>query len=77
MLRAESSPGGLLLQLEGAWQAPAAASAESALRTVVLPAVGTVTLESLAEGPLAAGYPECEAVVPAQLSPLAACPLCQ
>jgi phospholipid/cholesterol/gamma-HCH transport system permease protein len=42
----------LLLQLEGAWQAPAAASAEAALRTVVLPAAGTVTLESLAEGPL-------------------------
>lgn len=52
MLRAESSPGGLLLQLEGAWQAPAAASAEAALRTVVLPTAGTVTLESLAEGPL-------------------------
>ena len=52
MLRAESSPGGLLLQLEGAWQAPAAASAEAALRAVVLPATGTVTLESLAEGPL-------------------------
>lgn len=52
MLRAESSPGGLLLQLEGAWQAPAAASVEAALRAVVLPAAGTVTLESLAEGQL-------------------------
>ncbi len=52
MLRAESSPGGLLLQLAGAWQAPTAASAEAALRAVVLPATGTVTLESLAEGPL-------------------------
>jgi len=52
VLRAESSPGGLLLQLEGAWQAPTAANAEAALRAVVLPTAGTVTLESLAEGPL-------------------------
>jgi phospholipid/cholesterol/gamma-HCH transport system permease protein len=42
----------LLLQLEGAWQAPTAANAEAALRAVVLPTAGTVTLESLAEGPL-------------------------
>ena len=50
MLRVESSPGGLLLRLEGAWQAPFAAAAETALRGVVLPSTGTVTLESLAEG---------------------------
>jgi phospholipid/cholesterol/gamma-HCH transport system permease protein len=52
VLRVESAPGGLLLRLEGAWQAPSAAAAEAALRGVVLPALGTVTLESLAEGPL-------------------------
>ena len=52
MLRVESSPNGLLLRLEGVWQAPSAATAEAALRGLVLPAVGTVTLESLAEGPL-------------------------
>lgn len=52
MLRVESAPGGLLLRLEGAWQAPSAAAAEAALRGVVLPAMGTITLESLAKGPL-------------------------
>lgn len=52
MLRVESSPGGLRLCLEGAWQAPAAATAEAALRGVVLPAAGTITFESRAEGPL-------------------------
>lgn len=52
MLRVESSPDGMLLHLEGAWQAPSAAAAETALRSVALPAAGTVTLESLAEGPL-------------------------
>ena len=52
MLRAEASPEGLTLWLEGPWHAPTAAAAEAALAGVELSAARSMTLQVNVSGPL-------------------------